>query len=45
VRRIGVLMNTAANDLEGRNRIAAFLQSLQGSGWTEGHNVQIDNCA
>jgi putative ABC transport system substrate-binding protein len=42
VRRIGVLMNTAADDLEGLNRVAAFLQSLHGLGWKEGRNVQID---
>ena len=42
VRRIGVLMNVAADDAEGQARIAAFLQVLQQSGWTDGGNVRID---
>ena len=41
-RRIGVLMNQAANDPEGRARIAAFLQGLQQLDWTEGRNVRIE---
>jgi putative tryptophan/tyrosine transport system substrate-binding protein len=42
IRRIGVLMTTAAGDPEGQARIAAFLQGLQPLGWTVGANVQID---
>jgi putative ABC transport system substrate-binding protein len=42
VRRIGVLMSTAADDPEGRARIAAFLNGLQQFGWTDGRNAQID---
>jgi putative tryptophan/tyrosine transport system substrate-binding protein len=42
MRRIGVLMSTAADDPETQLRLAAFLQGLQGFGWTVGHNVQID---
>jgi putative ABC transport system substrate-binding protein len=42
VRRIGVLMNLAEDDAEGRNRISAFLQALQQLGWTDGHNARID---
>ncbi|MFZ2145020.1 MAG: hypothetical protein WAV78_50255 [Xanthobacteraceae bacterium] len=42
VRRIGVLMSTAANDPEGQDRIAAFLHELQQLGWTDGRNVRID---
>jgi len=42
VRRIGVLMSTAASDPEGQARIAAFLHELQQLGWTEGRNVRID---
>ena len=42
VRRIGVLMNLAGDDPEGQARVAAFLQSLQQLGWTDGHNVRID---
>src|SRR5258708_26033776 len=36
IRRIGVLMSTAADDLEGQARIAAFLQGLQGSNGSGG---------
>ena len=42
VRRIGVLMNLAAEDAEGQARVAAFLQGLQQLGWTDGRNVRID---
>jgi len=42
MRRIGVLMNTGADDPEGRSRIAAFLGGLQQLGWTDGRNVRID---
>jgi ABC transporter substrate binding protein len=42
VRRIGVLMNLAADDPEGQARIAAFHQGLQEWGWTLGRNAQID---
>ena len=34
MQRIGVLMNTAADDPEGQARIAAFHQGLQELGWT-----------
>jgi putative ABC transport system substrate-binding protein len=42
MRRIGVLMGTAADDPVGKARGAAFLQGLQQLGWTEGNNVRID---
>ena len=42
VRRIGVLMNLAADDPEGQLRLAALLQGLQEAGWTIGRNAQID---
>ena len=42
VRRIGVLMNTSADDPEGQARIAAFHQGLQEWGWTLGRNARID---
>ena len=42
VRRIGVLMNLAADDAEGQARLAAFLQGLQEAGWAVGRNVRID---
>jgi putative ABC transport system substrate-binding protein len=42
MRRIGALMNLAADDPESPVRIAALLQGLQQSGWTDGRNVRID---
>jgi putative ABC transport system substrate-binding protein len=42
VRRVGVLMNLAANDPEALPRIAGFLQGLQEWGWAVGRNVRID---
>jgi putative ABC transport system substrate-binding protein len=41
-RRIGVLMNLAADDAEGQAWIAEFLQALQQLGWTDGSNVRVD---
>jgi hypothetical protein len=37
-----VLMGLAENNAEGQARIAAFLQSLQQLGWSEGRNAEID---
>ena len=42
IRRIGVLMASAADDSESQARIAAFLQGLQQLGWADGRNVRID---
>jgi putative ABC transport system substrate-binding protein len=42
MRRIGVLMNIAADDPEAQARLSAFAQSLQQLGWTVGQNVRID---
>jgi ABC-type uncharacterized transport system substrate-binding protein len=42
MRRIGVLMSTAADSTEGRARIAAFLGELQQLGWIDGRNARID---
>jgi putative ABC transport system substrate-binding protein len=42
MRRIGVLMNTAADDPEPARSLATFVQRLQQLGWTDGRNVQID---
>ena len=41
-RRIGVLMNNAADDPEGQLRVTAFAQGLQEAGWTVGRNVRIE---
>ena len=32
----------AADDAEGQARLAAFVQGLQHSGWTVGHNIRIE---
>jgi putative ABC transport system substrate-binding protein len=42
MRRIGVLMNRAADDPEGQAGVAAFQQGLQQLGWSDGRNVRID---
>jgi putative tryptophan/tyrosine transport system substrate-binding protein len=42
VRRIGVLMNQAADDPETQARSAAFRRGLQQLGWIEGRNVRLD---
>jgi hypothetical protein len=38
VRRIGVLMNIAADDADAPVRVAAFAQGLQELGWVIGRN-------
>jgi len=42
MRRIGLLVNLAANDPMGQARVAAFVQGLQAAGWSDGRNVRID---
>jgi putative ABC transport system substrate-binding protein len=42
VRRIGVLMNLAADDPEALARLAAFHQGLQEAGWVVGRNLRIE---
>ena len=42
MRRIGVLMNLAADDPEALQRLTAFKQKLHELGWTDGRNLQID---
>jgi putative tryptophan/tyrosine transport system substrate-binding protein len=42
MRRIGVLMNTAADEPESQARLAAFMQGLQELGWAVGRNMRID---
>ena len=42
MRRIGVLLNAAADDAEYQARLGAFLQALALLGWTIGRNVRID---
>ena len=42
MRRIGVLMNVAADNPRGQAGVAAFQQVLQQLGWSDGRNVRID---
>jgi putative ABC transport system substrate-binding protein len=42
VRRIGVLSTLPANDPEGTARTTAFLQALDGLGWSDGRNLRVD---
>jgi putative ABC transport system substrate-binding protein len=42
MRRVGVLMPFPSNDAEAQARLAAFRETLQGSGWTVGRNLQIE---
>jgi putative ABC transport system substrate-binding protein len=42
MRRVGVLMNTAADSPESQSRLALFVQGLREAGWTEGRNIAID---
>jgi putative tryptophan/tyrosine transport system substrate-binding protein len=42
VRRIGVLLNLAADDPESQRRMTAFVQGLQQLGWTDGRNARIE---
>ena len=42
IRRIGVLMYLAADDAEGKARLAAFARALEQLGWSDGRNLRID---
>jgi putative tryptophan/tyrosine transport system substrate-binding protein len=42
MRRVGVLMNSDADDAESQARLAAFRDGLRQLGWTDGGNVQLD---
>jgi len=41
-RRIGVVVNTTADDPESQACVAAFKQALQQLGWSEGQNLRVD---
>ena len=43
MRRIGVLINRAADNPEGQAAVAAFRQALQQLGWGDDRNVPINN--
>jgi putative tryptophan/tyrosine transport system substrate-binding protein len=42
VRRVGVILPTAADDADYQSWFGAFLQALAQLGWTIGNNVRID---
>jgi putative tryptophan/tyrosine transport system substrate-binding protein len=42
IRKIGVLMNLAAEDPEGQARLQLFFQSLRAIGWIEGKNLRTE---
>jgi ABC-type uncharacterized transport system substrate-binding protein len=42
VRKIGVLMSTSENDVEGQAHAALLRQGLKDLGWTDGRNVHFD---
>jgi putative ABC transport system substrate-binding protein len=42
MRRVGALMNTAADTADGQARFAAFAHGLQQLGWTDGRNARLD---
>ena len=42
MRRIGVLLPAASDDLEFKTRVGAFLERLRELGWTIGRNMRID---
>jgi putative tryptophan/tyrosine transport system substrate-binding protein len=44
MRRIGILMNRAANDADGQARLTLFRQALQQLGWSEDRNIRIGVC-
>jgi len=44
MRRIGVLMNLAADDKEGQTRLIAFVQALSDLGWKNASNMQMEIC-
>jgi putative ABC transport system substrate-binding protein len=42
MRRVGILMNAAADDSEGQSYVAAFQEGMQELGWSVGRNLRID---
>jgi len=42
LRRLCILMNAAADNLDAQTSIAVFLEVMQRLGWTDGRNVRID---
>jgi putative tryptophan/tyrosine transport system substrate-binding protein len=42
IRRIGVLMNAAATEMQDQSYVATFIQELRRLGWIEGQNLRVD---
>src|SRR5215831_12482786 len=42
MRRVGALMNTAADSADGQAHFAAFVHGLHQLGWTDGRNARLD---
>ena len=42
LRRIGVLMNTAATNATGVTNVRAFVEALARLGWIEAQNIRVD---
>jgi putative ABC transport system substrate-binding protein len=42
MRRIGVIMNYAATDSEGKTRFSALSEQLAKLGWADGNNIQVE---
>jgi putative ABC transport system substrate-binding protein len=42
IRRVGVLINFAADDRRATAHLAKFRQGLVQLGWTDGRNIQLD---
>jgi ABC-type uncharacterized transport system substrate-binding protein len=42
MRRIAILMNRAADDPEGKSRLAVFKQAMEQLGWSDGRNMHIE---
>jgi putative ABC transport system substrate-binding protein len=41
-RRVGVLMNAAATEVEYQGHLAAFVEEMRRLGWSEGQNLRLD---
>src|SRR5262245_57089014 len=42
MRRVGALMNTAADSADGQAHFAAFVHGLHQLGWADGRNARLD---
>jgi putative tryptophan/tyrosine transport system substrate-binding protein len=42
VRRVGILLNAAATEVESQGYLQAFVREMRQLGWNEGQNLQVD---